>query len=372
MTGWLALLLVLPLPAGAQPPVFPQASENCVAESTVVADTVSWAQGRTAAKDVWPLTRGAGVVVAVLDTGVNAAAGGLSGGVVRTGADVVAGGPGDRDCLGRGTALAGIVASRPVSGSAFVGVAPEAAVLPVRLADGKGKIPPGAIAKGLRAATAAGADVILLGVGTPTPDADLRAAVAAAVARDIVVVAPVSDQKPQQGAPSAAAWYPAADDRVLAVGGIGPDGTMKEKAGPAAGLDLLAPGAGAVSIGPTGRGHYTVSGPAVAAAHVAGAAALLRAYRPELDQAQVRRRLELTAEHPRGILDLYAALTDVATYAPAAPENGARSIALPPVPRPDPAWPIAGAVAAGVVATAVLAYVSALAIRWGRRRRWRP
>ncbi|MFD0746532.1 hypothetical protein ACFQ1L_35305 [Phytohabitans flavus] len=66
--------------------------------------------------------------------------------------------------------------------------------------------------------------------------------------------------------------------------------------GPDAGVDLLAPVTGAVGPSPSGPGHYAVGGPAVAASYVAGTAALLRAYRPELSQEEVRRRLIATAE----------------------------------------------------------------------------
>ncbi|WP_158073960.1 S8 family serine peptidase [Micromonospora sp. CB01531] len=368
--------------AAGDPPALPSGTGSCVGESPVVASTPPWPLRRLAPSNVWPLTRGDGVLVAVLDTGVSATAGGLTGGVVRSGIDVVTSGRADRDCLGRGTALAGIVAARPVSGSAFVGVAPGATVLPVRIVDSKGQIPPGAIAKGIRAATAAGADVILLAVGTSAPDTDLTSAVRTAVAQDIVVVAAVSDQKPSgtvgQGAPP---WYPAADNQVLGVGGVGPNGVPTQTSSPEAGVDLLAPGAGAVSVAPHGHGHYSVGGPAVAAAYVAGAAALVRAYHAELDQAEVRHRLELTAEHPLdaqqasaaeyGTLDLYAAVSALDIAASPLPASQPQPVILRTAAT-DRVKVIAGLVAAGTVAMAALAYVSAVVIKWGRRRRWRP
>ncbi|RKR86745.1 subtilase family protein [Micromonospora pisi] len=366
---------------GTQPPALPQPGDSCVGESPTVAAAAPWAQRRMAPQNVWALTRGDGVLVAVVDTGVSAAAGGLSGAVQR-GTDVVRAGGADQDCFGRGTALAGIVAARPVTGSPIVGIAPGATVLPVRIVDGKGKIAPGAIAGGIRAATAAGADVILLGVGTSAPDAALRDAVRAAVARDIVLVASVSDAKPTGTGGADLPWYPASDADVLAVGGVGANGAPTEVSPPEASVDLLAPATDAVSVAPRGNGHYSVGGPAVAAAYAAGAAALLRAYHPELHQAEVRRRLELTAEHPLGqwpdprvgygTLDLYAALTSLDTRESALPSYPARMVTLPAPAATAPAKLIAGAVAVGAIALAGLGYVSALVIRWGRRRRWRP
>ncbi|MCM4084249.1 S8 family serine peptidase [Paractinoplanes hotanensis] len=346
----------------------------------MVSDAAPWAVRRVAPQAVWPLTRGAGVLVAVVDTGVSATAGALAG-AVRRGADVAGPGTGDRDCAGRGTALAGIVAARPMAGSGFVGVAPAATVFPVRIVDGRGKVGTNAIARGIRKATEAGADVILVGTGTAHPDDTLRSAVRAAVERDVVVVASVSDDEPVGVAQRPAPWYPAADEDVLAVGGVGTDGAPTEASPAEAGVDLLAPAAGAVSIGPSGTGHYTVGGPAVAAAHVAGAAVLVRAYHPQLTQAEVRRRLELTAEHPRGggpapgvgygTLDLYEAVAALQLGEEPLPGTPPPMTIMAEPPRPDPAVAASVFVAVATVTAAAFGYVSARVIHWGRRRRWR-
>ncbi|SIQ79107.1 S8 family serine peptidase [Micromonospora avicenniae] len=384
LTGVVGAVPVVPAQAraaAADPPALPQVTEGCVGESPAVVDSPPWALRRMLPSAVWPLTRGEGVVVAVVDTGVSATATALRG-AVRAGTDVVGSGAADRDCYGRGTALAGIVAARPVTGSGFVGMAPEATILPIRIVDAKGKVAPGAIAAGIRAATAAKADVILLGVGTTSPDAELRAAIREAVGRDIVLVAAVSDEtKPTGSTQRAAPWFPAAHPDVVAVGGIDAKGVPTEKSPPEAGVDLLAPAAGAVSVAPRGNGHYSVAGPAVAAAYAAGAAALIRAHYPKLSQADVRRRLELSAEHPLGTwpapgvgygtLDLYNALNALEldrTPLPSQPQ------VLRPLPAAAPAEPtklIAGSVAAGMVGLAGLAYLSAMTVKWGRRRRWR-
>jgi subtilisin family serine protease len=95
---------------------------------------------------------------------------------------------------------------------------------------------------------------------------------------------------------------------------------------------IAAPGDQVVAAGPRGKGAYVGSGPSCAAAYVAGAAALVRSYRPELTQSQVAERLLGTAypaATPR--LDPYGALTgQVAAGAKAAappavaiPERGA-------------------------------------------------
>ncbi|WP_436535636.1 S8 family serine peptidase [Actinoplanes sp. HUAS TT8] len=362
--------------AGAEPPPLPAATEGCVGPSPVVADQMSWAFRRVGPASVWPLTRGAGVTVAVVDTGVSRGGGGLGGPAVLAGQDVTRVGRGDADCLGRGTALAAVIAARPTPGSLFVGVAPEATVLPIRVVGRDGKVPPQALAKGIRAATAAGADVVLVGLGTPTPDASLRAAVREALARDVVVVAAVTDQKGSGGRPPAP-WYPASDDSVIAVGGITANGLATEAGSPGSGLDLFAPGEQAYSVGPDGTGNYTVGGSAVAAAYVAGSAALVRAYLPKLTADQVTRRL-ITAAEPGagpgvpGSLDVYAAVAGGPDDdAPVAPLPAGRFV-IPAAPGIDPVKLIAGVIGVVTLLTAGIVHLVVVALRRGRRRRWRP
>ncbi|GAA2188223.1 S8 family serine peptidase [Micromonospora lupini] len=362
------------------PPELPvPADGQCVGASPTLVPVASWALNRIAPQLSWPLSKGRGISVAVVDSGVDARSPALAG-ALRPGADPGSAGGANRDCLGRGTALAGIVAARPMSGSGFVGVAPESSIVPVRVVNKASVMPPGTLAKGIRAATASGARVTLVGTGLPRADTALRAAIAEAVAHDVVVVAPVASDDH--------VWFPAADDRVLAVGGVDAAGTPTEQAVDASGLDLLAPATGAYSIGPVGRGHYAVGGAAVAAAEVAGAAALLRAYRPELDQQQVRRLLIQAAE-PAGaaaesavaavgrgrpapaILDLHTAISGLDIGAAPPPPRRPHRPTLPVAPSPSPARAPALFLTAALVVTALLAFATVVTVRAGRRRRWR-
>ncbi|MEU4339271.1 S8 family serine peptidase [Micromonospora lupini] len=377
-------LLAAPMPAtgaAGAPPVLPQVDKGCVGQSPAVVTDPPWALRRVAPQRVWPLTQGAGQLVAVVDSGVSRQASGLTG-AVRRGADVVTKGSGDRDCAGRGTALAGIVAARPVQGSGFSGVAPAADVFPVRISDAENRVTASAVAAGIREAVRARARVILVGVGVPEPDSDLRAAVGEAVARDAVVVAPISDRSASDaGGLGGSPWYPAGFPEVLAVGGVGTDGVPTESTSARANVDLLGPSVGAVSVASSGQGHWSVGGPAVAAAYVAGAAVLLRAYHPELGQGAVRRRLELAAEHPLGqwpvagvgfgTLDLYRAVAGLQLDEKPLPPTPAQPVDLPAEPPADPAKWAAGLVASGVAGSVAIAYVSTIAMRSGRRRRWR-
>jgi membrane-anchored mycosin MYCP len=92
---------------------------------------------KLAAEKAWRHSRGTGQLIAIVDSGVDGRAPPLYGGVT-TGADLVTVGPGDIDCLGTGTAMAGLVAAEPLSGLPFGGMAPDSSVMPVRVVtDGK-------------------------------------------------------------------------------------------------------------------------------------------------------------------------------------------------------------------------------------------
>lgn len=75
-----------------------------------------------------------------------------------------------------------------------------------------------------------------------------------------------------------------------------------EAAGPGGRVDLVAPGDALMSVGPGGKGYFTGSGPSFATAVVAGTAALVLGYRPELTAAQLLDRLKATAYHPGTVL----------------------------------------------------------------------
>ncbi|GGM63353.1 S8 family serine peptidase [Dactylosporangium sucinum] len=368
LAAGLSMATAAPAVADAAPPALPVAASGCVGPSPVVyGDRVPWPTARMVPYQAWPLSRGKGVLVAVLDSGVSGDATGLAG-AVTAGQDVVAGGPARSDCLGRGTALASIVAGRPTAGSGIVGMAPEATVLPIRVIGSRRDVTPEAIAAGIDAAVDAGAGVILLGTGHVTGTAQLQAAVARAAGQNVLVVAPVNDQAAGVAGQAPPAWYPAAYPQVLAVGGVDADGRATEVTGAASGLDVLAAAVDAVVPGPSGPGHYSVGGSAIAAAYVAGAAALVRGYRPDLTADQVRERLVVTAERPphavAGTVDPYAAVT---TVEPGEALRKVRAAAVPVVVEAAPAADQAVARARLVCVTIAVVTFLVAATLWIRR-----
>ncbi|MFB9909048.1 type VII secretion-associated serine protease mycosin [Allokutzneria oryzae] len=351
--------------------------ERCIPPATVVEARRPWAQHRLMPERVWPLTKGAGVTVAVVDTGVDGDVPQLAGRVL-PGRDVTSGrGGADDDCVGHGTFVAGIIAAAQVNGIGFAGVAPEATILPIRQSgDGKDGSASG-LAAGIRAAVDAGARVINVSAAAFYTVPELAAAVDYATAKDVLIVAAAANAA-QEGNPKA---YPAAYPAVVAVAATGVDGARGQFSETGDYISLAAPGVDVLSVGPRGPGHLAGTGTSYAAPFVAGTAALVRAYHPTLTAAQVKDRLIATADHPPrtmpdpqvgwGVVNPYAAVT--AVLPETKPRNGPVTIAAPAPPKPvEPAVWIALAAAAGVaVALAGLAGVRQLAPQ-GRRRGWRP
>ncbi|HET6860800.1 MAG TPA: S8 family serine peptidase [Streptomyces sp.] len=342
----------------------------CTEASKETATGAAWSQGALGLSRAQRISRGAGVSVAVVDTGVFSGAPSLSG---RTTALDGAG----EDCVGHGTFAAGLIAAAPEKGSGISGVAPQAEIIALRGTDDRGVPSARLVAAGIREAADRGAQVIYVGQALRTGRAEIGAAVAHAVKREALIVAPAApdalpreEQGPNGEMPQGPYW-PAAAPGVLSVVDFGPTGARQKNAPPAYEPDLAAPGSSMVSIGPKGSGHYIGSGASLAAAGVAGAAALVRAYRPEMSAAEVSEQLLATtypSDTPR--LDPYAALSIVA-------EQGEPAAAQPAparLPAPVDLGPRNRALAiAGVGLTVVLLIAGAAAvIPRGRARSWLP
>jgi type VII secretion-associated serine protease mycosin len=377
-------------PAAAQtgPSPLPDDHQTCLPAPQGLETGVPWAQQQLAPQRVWPLTRGAGVTVAVVDTGVDAQTPQLLGKVQR-GVDITTPGrgPADSDCYGHGTFLAGIIAAASVPGTGVAGVAPDVSILPIRCAttaaaDAPGALTPGSMALGIHQAVDSGAQVINLSASTTSPDATLAAAVQYAASHDVVLVASAANSA-QQGDP---VTYPAAFPGVIAVGAVDSTGKRADFSQTGPFLSLVAPGVDVTSVGPGGIGHWQGSGTSYAAPFVAATAALVRAYRPALSAAQVKHRLEATANHPAAALPDpglgWGTVNPMAAVTTLLPEEGAAGPPVtvsPPAARhpqvraPDELGPLLAVI--GVLGTGIFAFVLvriSRLTRAGRRRKWRP
>ncbi|MGC4879756.1 type VII secretion-associated serine protease mycosin [Micromonospora sp. DT43] len=383
--GALVGAVVTALAVGAGWPVAaptpPPSGGGCLRTPESIETGVPWAQERLGVQRAWSLSRGQGVTVAIVDTGVAANSPQLDGRVL-AGVDLTAAGrpPADDDCFGHGTFIAGIIGAAPAAGTGFVGVAPEVRILPVRVANSTDDGSAALLARGIRTAVDAGADVINISASTGSPEPSLVEAIAYAEAKDVVVVAAAANGTQQNQQPA----YPAALPTVLAVGAIDSTGALARFSRTGRHLGLTAPGVDVVSIGPGGPGHWQGSGTSYAAPFVVGTAALVRAYRPALTAAEVRHRLLVTADHPAvalphpgygwGVVNPAAAVATVlpeeGAVGPGAPVPAARH---PDLPTPDPIGRYLVTLGAGlaIVLTGLVALLTVL-MPAGHRRRWRP
>jgi type VII secretion-associated serine protease mycosin len=280
-------------------------------------------------------SRGGGVVVGLVDSGVAARHPDLAGNVL-PGTDLDGGGGDGRvDDEGHGTGMAGLIAAHGRGERGALGIAPEARILPVRTARFALHVL-GREAQGVDWAVRHGARVICLAF-TANDTAELRRAVAGALAADVVVVA-AAGNRPEL----LEVGYPAAYPGVVAVAGVDRTGEHAPVSVTGAQVVLSAPATGILSTAPDG-GYRSGTGTSDAAAIVAGVAALVRARFPQLSAPEVVHRLTATAvdkgvpgrdaEYGYGIVDPVAALAAAVAPLDGSAEPPAGSASPAGVPR---------------------------------------
>ena len=369
----------------------PQPSSGCPASGAAPAPkTTPWAQQALGFASVWPLTRGAGVTVAVADSGVDANP--QFGDRVLAGPDLApapaglaAGAVADADCVGHGTSVASIIAAAPVAGVSFTGVAPDAHILSIKITNSD-TFPGQVTAEAIRTAVDDGAQVINLSLATVSTPA-LAAAVQFAQAANVVVVAAAGNDTPGG---ATGPFYPAAYPGVLSVGAVAPDGSLASFSDTRTPVSVTAPGAGVTAAYPgTFPQAYNPAsnGTSFATAFVSGVVALVRAAHPGLTQAQVVARITATADGPAGpgtghglvnplqavtaILPATSTGTTTTTGTGPGPAHPAVTINRAPHPAAPPDA-IALPLAAGAAGVGALVAAGAVVIPAGRRRHWRP
>lgn len=254
-------------------------------------------------RDAWATTRGAGVRIAIIDTGIARGPVELDGAVVG-GTDVSGMGSSDgRTPVGavdanHGSWVASLAAARGTGPSAgMIGVAPEAQLLAVSVGFGSSAKVPFAdqIAEAIRWSVDNGADVINLSLTTNTPDWDESwdSAFLYAFDNDVVVVVAAGNR----GSGTSRVGAPATIPGVLTVAGVDPEGKASlEASTQGITIGVSAPSENLVGVSADGR-LVLWNGTSGAAPIVAGIAALVRSAHPDLDAANVINRIIGTA-HP--------------------------------------------------------------------------
>ena len=260
---------------------------------------------RLGARTAWASATGRGVVVAVVDTGVADANAHFPDGVLLPGRSFVGGSP-RADARAHGTAVAGIIAARPIGDRSGVeGLAPGARILPVKVvADepgSSGEVALQALADGIRYAADAGADVVTVALSTPTDDPRLRAAVRDATRQGALVVASAGNRRTDEAAADGPR-YPAAYPEAVAVAATDADDRVTDDSVHGAHVDLAAPGRDVLTTwGAWGDCYLSQDGESTsyATAYVSGAAALVAQRFPGDGPARWKQRLEATAARDR-------------------------------------------------------------------------
>ena len=342
-----------------------------------------WGLERIGAPSAWAVARGAGQVVAVIDSGVDLGHPDLVDRLFRDaegnviGRDIVDGDDTPQDDLGHGTMVAGVIAATEGNGIGVAGVAPDAAIMPVRVLDEDGSGTSRDVDAGIRWAVDNGATVVNLSlesaIGLPGQDLVNVSAPTAAVQyawdNGVVVVAAAGNS----GSPFTD--YPSSSPVVL-VGATDRDDDRADFSDTGREDLLMAPGVDIVSTwcrpdgsetcDPQTHNYGIADGTSFAAPHVAGAIAVLRSL--GLDAPGAVERLRSTTrdigspgpdrETGQGLIDLAVAAsaggpaptptdTDTPTSSPTptetstpAPTPSAEPSTAPPsldaTPDPDP------------------------------------
>ena len=278
----------------------------------------------------WGRALGAGVVVAVVDSGVDMTHSDLSTQIWANSGDPVGSGDNDgngfvddfrgwdfvsndnnpspvgtSDSSAHGTAVAGLI-SAASNGTGLVGVAPGSEVMVVRACDSGGCWSLAA-AEAIHYAAEMGADVINLSFGgVDQGDTVIEDAIAFARSRDVLVVAAAGNESrnldelgpSQQFIPAGLPF-----SNIIAVGASDDDDNLTgfSNFGPQT-VDIAAPGEDIITTGLTANNPYVFAdGTSFSAPVVAGAAAVLLSYDPGIGYQELIARLEGLADHPGGI-----------------------------------------------------------------------
>lgn len=308
------------------------------------ADTIppNWGQEVTRAQTAWDRNiRGSNVIVAVIDSGIDATHPQLRNRIAinaneianngidddRNGfVDDVAGwdfftpdGPGTpnpTDQNGHGTHISGVIAADPMTGT-VQGVAPQAKILPLQFMDASGAGTIGRAVQAIEYAARMGAKVINASWGTIGCNQSLETVVKKLADQDILfVTAAGNDYSDLTYNPSYPAAFPGLGQ--ITVGALTYSGFRAEFSNYGALVHLVAPGSPVYSTVPASKhasGYAFMSGTSMASPFVAGAAALLWSYQPTASVSRVREAIlssVLVKEHlnvaTRGQLDIAAAL----------------------------------------------------------------
>ena len=227
---------------------------------------VPWGVARVNAPAAWSSGQGAGVKVAVIDTGIDCTHPDLKCDF-GAGMNIIDPTATPMDDNEHGTHVSGTIAGRGTGGP--LGVAPKATLIPVKVLDGSGSGSLSDIVKGINWAAGAGVDVINMSLGGPNGSPALQRAVNNALSAGVVVICAAGNSGPAPDTVGFPGGYPG----VIAVAASDTHDQVAKFSSRGAAVAFIAPGVDIVSTIP-GGGTAKLSGTSMASPHVAGLAAL--------------------------------------------------------------------------------------------------
>jgi type VII secretion-associated serine protease mycosin len=277
----------------AHDPAVAQVALSYIRHATTLPDDPQWAARQSSylaplrLDRAWDISKGAGITVAVVDTGMDLGHPDLAGQIV-SGYNVRSPAAPPQDDNGHGTMVGGIIAARTNNALGVVGVAPSARLMPIKVLDSSGSGSDADIAVGIDWARTHHAQVINMSLGGIFDDPMLASAVQQAISAGVVVVAAAGND----GADGVS--FPAADPGVLAVSATDHAGALASFSSFGWRIDVAAPGYEITSTA-LGSTYATESGTSFSSPIVAGVAALVRAQHPLWTVTQVDDRIRDTA-----------------------------------------------------------------------------
>lgn len=307
----LAQLRASPWVAGAEKDALVEALDTTPNDSNW---TDQWGLRRIGLPVAWDRTRGSSLVVAVLDTGVEADHPDLRG-AVRTGYNVVAGNADTTDTHGHGTSVAGVIAVRTNNRTGVAGICWTCSILPIKVLgdDGVGSMDD--LAAAIVRATDAGARVINMSLGGPAGAQTLEDAISYASARNVILVAAAGNSG------VSAPFYPAAYEQVVSVAGTDQSDRLYPWSDFGPWVRVAAPGCNPAPV--LGGGYAIFCGTSSAAPVVSGLIALGLSLRPDAAPAEIVQAVTAETDAldavPRGRVDAPASLAALLPVSASAP-----------------------------------------------------
>jgi len=289
-----------------------------ISQPAVDGFSVQYAPAKLHLAQAHRLSTGEGVLVAVIDTGIDRLHPEIAGAIAGTYDAIAAREPPDA----HGTAIAGAI----IAHGRLVGTAPAARILAIRAFTTAGvdaEATTMTVVRSIEYAIAQGARVINMSFAG-AEDPVIGRSLAQARRKGIVLVAAAGN-----AGPDSPPLYPAADPNVIAVSATDVDDHLLDVANRGRQIAVAAPGVDVLLPAPGARYQFA-TGTSFAAAHIAGIAALMLAKNPQLGPEQVRQLLTATARDlgPKGRDDLFGAgLADALKAVTAAVNSGGQTVA---------------------------------------------